>query len=232
MMMSPPLPPDAPQPSPDPRNFDGVWRNVDMLQFQIKADMFGNRLPFNAAGRKVMDRRVKALKDGTPFINSSAQCLPVGPPWQMDLNTPFHIFQSKDRFEIVFDEYHGFIQIAMDAAKAPPAGYMGRSIGHWEGDTLVVETSGFKEGLWLDVNGTPTSKDAKLTQRMRKVKTDQWFLEVIYTLDDPTYYSSPWSWARRYSWRPDMGVFREYNCEVQTGAKNGLDPSLVPEPHD
>jgi hypothetical protein len=150
----------------------------------------------------------------------------------MDLNTQFHILQSKDRFDIVFDEYHGFIQIVMDPAKAPPAGYMGRSIGHWEGDTLVVETTGFKDAFWLDVNGTPASRDAKLTQRIRKVKTDQWFLEAIYTLDDPTYYTRPWSWARQYSWRPDNGVFREYNCEIQTGAKNGLDATLGPEPQD
>lgn len=227
-----PLPPGAPEPSPDPRNLDGVWQNGNPLLFQIKTDMYGNRIPFNAAGRKVNDRRVKALKDGLPFFNASAYCLPVGPPWQMDLNTEFHILQSKDRFDIVFDEYHGFIQIAMDPAKAPPAGYMGRSIGHWEGDTLVVETSGFKYGLWLDVVGTPASKDAKLTQRFRKVKTDQWFLEVTYTLDDPTYYARPWSWARQYSWRPDAAVFREYNCELQTGAKNGMDPSLNIEPKD
>jgi len=230
--MSMPLPPGAPDPSSDPRNLGGIWQNGNPLLFQIKTDMFGNNIPFNPAGKKVINRRVQSLKDGTPFLNASAYCLPVGPPWQMDLNTPFHIFQSKDRFEIVFDEYHGFMQIAMDAAKAPPAGYMGRSIGHWEGDTLVVETSGFKDGLWLDIIGTPASKDAKLTQRIRKVKTDQWFLETIYTLDDPIYYTRPWSWARQYSWRPDSGVFREYNCELQTGMKDGVDPSLSPEPLD
>jgi len=65
------------------------------------------------------------------------------------------------------------------------------SKGHWHGDTLVVETSGYKDGLWLDVNGTPTSKHAKLWQRIRKVKTDHWFLEIVYTLDDPTYYTRP-----------------------------------------
>ena len=232
LLAIPPLPADAPQPSPDPRNFDGTWYHEALLQFQITTDMFGNKAPFTDAGLKVQQRRVKSLKTGTPFINASALCIPMGQPWQMDLNMPFHIFQSKDRLDFAFEEYHGLMQVIMDPAKALPAAYMGSSVGHWDGDTLVVETTGFKDGLWLDVDGTPTSKNAKLTMRIRKVKSDHWFLEVEFTLDDPIYYTHPWSWMRDYSWRPDMTLFHEYNCELQTGAKDGVDPSLVPEPQD
>jgi hypothetical protein len=203
-----------------------------MLQFQMTADVLGNKLPFNDAGRKVMQRRVQSLKNGTPFINASARCFPPGQPWQMDLNMPFHIFQAKDRLDFAFEEYHGLMQVAIGPPKARPAAYMGNSVGHWDGDTLVVETTGFKDGLWVDVDGTPASKNAKLTMRMRKVKNDHWYLEVEFTLDDPSYYTHPWSWIRDYSWRPDMMLFREYNCELQTGAKDGVDPSLVPEPQD
>jgi hypothetical protein len=109
---------------------------------------------------------------------------------------------------------------------------MGSSVGHWDGDTLVVETSGYKDGIWVDVFGTPASKNARLTQRIRKIKTDHWFLEIVSTLHDPTYYTRPWSWARDYAWRPDMTLFHEYNCELQTGAPDGVDSSLVPEPQD
>ena len=228
----PPLPAGAPGASPDPRNFDGTWYHNSRLVMQIITDMFGDAAPLNEAGRKVVNRRVRALRDGTPFINASARCVPMGHPWQMDLNMPFQILQSKDRFEFLFEEYHGLVTVQMDPAKALPPGYMGSSVGRWDGDTLVVETSGFKDGLWLDVTGTPASKSAKLTQRIRKVKTDHWFLEVIFTIEDPTYYTRPWTWVRGYDWRPDMRLFREYNCEVQTGAKSGLDPSLVPEPND
>jgi hypothetical protein len=230
--MVPPLPANAPEPSPDPRNFDGTWYHEKMLEFQIKTDLYGYKTPFNAAGKKVMDRRLDSLKRGTPFINASTKCVPMGQPWQMDLNMPFQIFQTNDRFDVLFEEYHGALQIVMDPAKAPPAGYMGRSVARWDGDTLVVETSGYKDGFWLDVNGTPASKNAKLTQRIRKLKTDHWFLDIVYTLDDPTYYTRPWSWVRDYSWRPDMAIFREYNCEEQIGTKYGIDPSLVPEPND
>jgi hypothetical protein len=198
----------------------------------MTTDMFGYSTPFNDLGKQVMARREKSLKDGTPFINASAKCLPVGISWQMDLNMPFQIFQSKDRFDILFEEYHGLVTILLDQAKAPESGYMGRSVGHWVGDTLVVETIGFKDRLWLDVDGTPASKFAKLTSRIRKVKGNKWYLEVINTLDDPTYYTRPWSWVRDYEWRPDMALFRDYNCELQTGAKDGVDPSLVAEPED
>jgi hypothetical protein len=226
----PRLPANAPEPSPDPRNFDGTWYHDDLLDWQIRRDIYGDGTPFNDAGRKVMTRRVKSVFDGTPFLNAAAYCLPPGQTWQADLNMPFQIFQSKDRMDWLFEEFHGFFTISLDPNKVPPAGYMGRSVGRWEGDTLVVETTGFKEPLWLDLNGTPASTKAKLTQRIRKVNTDHWFLEVINTLEDPTYYTRPWSWARSYVWRPDMTLFRDYNCELSTGAKGGVDPSMVPDP--
>jgi len=226
-----PLPADAPQPSPDPHNFDGTWYHEDSLVFYMAKDMFGNPVPFTPEGRKVTQRRVDAIRNGTPYINASAYCIPAGQLWQFDLNMPFQIFQSKDRMELQFEEFHGLMTIALDPAKATPGGYMGRSVAHWDGDTLVVDTSGFKEDMWLTTRGSSASKNAKLTQRIRKVKTgDKWYLETIYTLDDPTYYTQPWSFARRYAWHPDMTLFKEYNCELQTGAKDGVDPSLVPEP--
>lgn len=227
----PPLPPDAPQPAADRRDFNGVWYHEPPGEFQIPADMFGYKLPFTPAGKKVSDRRLKALNDGLPFINASARCLPMGQPWQMNLS-PFEIFQSQDFIDIQFQEYHGFLEIVMDPAKASPAGYMGSSVAHWDGDTLVVETTGFKDEIWLSARGRPASRNAKLTQRIRKVNSDHWYLEVIFTLDDPTYYTRPWSWLRDYSWRPDMRIFHEYNCELQSGAKDGIDGSLVPEPQE
>ena len=229
---SPSLPANAPEPSPDPRNFDGTWYHEDLLDWQIRRDIYGDGTPFNDTGRKLMTRRVKSVYDGTPYLNAAAYCLPPGLPWQADLNMPFTIYQSKDRMDWLFEEFHGFFTISLNPNMVSPAGYMGRSVGHWENDTLVVETTGFKEPLWLDLNGTPASTKAKLTQRIRKVKTDHWFLEVINTLEDPTYYTRPWSWARSYAWRPDMTLFREYNCELQTGAEGGIDASMVPEPKE
>jgi hypothetical protein len=230
----PPLPADAPQPSPDPRNFEGTWYHEDSLVFYIGVDMFGNQLPFTNEGRKVTQRRWDSIaKKGAPYIYASTYCIPTGQPLQLDLNMPFQILQTQDRLEFIFEEFHGLWQVSIDPSKPLPRGYMGPSVAHWDGDTLVVETNGFKEGFWITGHGSSASKNAKLTQRIRKVESGhKWYLEMIYTLDDPTYYTHPWSWARQYAWHPDMTMFREYNCEQQTGAKDGLDPSLVAEPQD
>ena len=193
--------------------------------------MFGNPLPFTPEGRKVTQRRVDGIKNGTPYLNASAYCIPTGQFWQFDLNMPFQIFQSKDRIELLFEEYHGLMHDLAGSGQGAARGLhgsLGRSLGwrHAGGGNQRVQGRPV-----ADAHGTSASKDAKLTQRIRKVKTgDKWYLEMIYTLDDPTYYTQPWSFARRYAWHPDMALFREYNCELQTGAKDGVDPSLVPEP--
>jgi len=108
-------------------------------------DMFGIPLPFTPEGRKVVQRRVDSIRNGKPYLNASAYCIPTGQFWQFDLNMPFNVHQSENLMELQFEEYHGIITIALDAAKAPPAGYMGRSVAHWDGDTLVVETSGLRK---------------------------------------------------------------------------------------
>jgi hypothetical protein len=234
----PPPGPDAPMPSPDPRDLQGTWIHNQPLAFRMQRDMYDKLAPYTMAGAKVLERRVNSLKNGAPFLNASAICRPPGPQWQRDLNMPFQIFQSKDWIEFVFEEYHGRWQVVLDAQKAPrPAqkAYMGYSLGHWSGDTLVVESSDFRQALWLDVDGTPLSANGKLLQRIRKVDNGDHapYLEVITTIIDPTYYTRPWSVVRTFGWQPNLTVFNEYNCEEQIGDPSvRADAGLVPEPKD
>ncbi len=238
MIRMPPLPADSPMPAADPRDLQGAWHHNQKLEFRLQRDMYGDPAPYNLDGAKVLARRVQSLKDGKPYINASAICRPPGPPWQRDLNMPFQIFQSKDWIEFVFEEYHGRWHIVLDPAKAPPPAqkeYMGYSVGHWDGATLVVETSDFKQALWLDVDGTPLSAKGKLIQRIRKVDNGDRapFLEIVTTFDDPTYYTRPWSVMRTFSWEPSLTVFSEYNCEEQVGDPSvSADAGLLPEPKD
>jgi len=234
----PVVPPGAPMPSADPRDLQGTWYHNQNLDFRMQRDMYGVPAPYNMAGAKILARRVNSLKDGKPFINASAKCRPPGPQWQRDLNMPFQIFQSKDWIEFVFEEYHGRWQVVMDPTKAPPPAqkaYMGYSVGHWDGDTLVVESSDFRQPLWLDVDGTPLSANGKLIQRIRKVDNGGQtpFLEIVTTIDDPAYYTHPWSVVRTFAWQPTLTVFSEYNCEEQIGDPTvNSDAGLVPEPQD
>jgi hypothetical protein len=86
-----------------------------------------------------------------------------------------------------------------------------------------------KQPIGVDVTGTPASANAHITQRIRKLYQGHWFLEIVITLDDPAYYSRPWSWVRTFAWRPDKEVFEE--CEAQSGSVPDAEAlGLVPEP--
>ena len=237
----PPLPADAVMPAADPRDLQGVWVHNQPLEFRAQKDMYGAAAPYTMDGAKVLSRRVNSLKDGKPFINASAICRPPGSQWQHDLNFPFQIIQAGDHVEFIFEEYHGRWHILLDPQHAPlpapPPGkqYMGRSVAHWDGSTLVVETNDFKQALWLDVDGTPLSANGKLIQRIRKVNDGGAvpFLEIVTTIIDPTYYTGPWSIVRTFGWAPHQAVFAEYNCEEQVGDPSvKADAGLVPEPRD
>jgi len=229
-----PLPPNAPQPSSDPRNLEGAWIHAQPLVFLIDQDINGMRPPYNPRGHKLLAKRLKSIADSQPFLNASATCHPPGLPWQQDLHFPFLIFQSKNRIDVLYQEYHGLQTIYMNPADAPTAPtYTGTSIGHWDGDTLVVVTKAMKQPIWIDVDGTPASANAVITQRIRKVDEVGWSLRIETTLDDPTYYTHPWSWVRDFGWSPEGQIFTEYDCETQVGDKsNNSNAGLVPEPAD
>ena len=68
---------------------------------------------------------------------------------------------------------------------------IGYSIGRWEGDTLVVESTGFRDDVWLDYNGSPLTSSGKITERFRRVSYGT--LEIDVTIEDPTAYTEPFT---------------------------------------
>ena len=77
----------------------------------------------------------------------------------------------------------------------------GYSVGAWDGDTLVVQSNGFKDEGWLDVNGSPFTSGLKLTERFRRVNYGR--LEIDLTIDDPKAYTKPFT--VRVNWRLSPG---------------------------
>ncbi|MDB6014892.1 MAG: hypothetical protein JWL65_7142 [Gammaproteobacteria bacterium] len=222
---TPPLPPNAPQPAADPHDLQGTWFHDQPLIFRITKDEYGKKLPYSPKGQRILDRRVKATyQDGTPYANASAACLPPGQQWQLDLNMPFQLYQRRNEIDFLFEEYHGAWKIRMNQPHrtSGPREYMGDSVGHWDGSTLVVDTTGYKLPLWLDVDGTPASRNAHIVHRIRKIEYGVPKLEITTTIDDPEMYTAPWSNVRTFAWRPDMARFHEYNCEHQVGAPGGV----------
>ena len=87
-----------------------------------------------------------------------------------------------------------FRQIFIDGRPLPEvdiSSFKGYSAGKWDGDTLVVETSGFPDGMWLDRNGSPLTDAAKITERFRRVNFGR--MEIEVTIDDPKAYTSRWT---------------------------------------
>jgi hypothetical protein len=85
-------------------------------------------------------------------------------------------------------------QIFIDGRPLPEVDrptFDGYSTATWEGDTLVVQTTGLKDGLWLDRNGSPMTDAARITERFRRVNYGK--LEIEVTVDDPKAYTAPWT---------------------------------------
>jgi hypothetical protein len=91
-----------------------------------------------------------------------------------------------------------------------PGTYMGDSIGKWEGDTLVVDTTGFNDKTWLDNDGHPHSEDLHIVERMRRVDHDT--LTIDTTIEDPKAYTKPWGGHAVYELKPDWSL-GEMICE-------------------
>jgi hypothetical protein len=211
----------APQPAADPRNLEGVWYHFGSRTQGIVRDLYGARVAYTEKGRKILNHRREMEKAGTPLTNPASRCYPA-PTWNFDIDAPFHIIQTPDLIYFVFQEFHAVWQIHMNPRNSP-AGvrtFGGHSTGHWDGNTLVVETVNFKEPQWLDTAGTPASKDVRLTHRIRKLE-DGRSLEVITNVNDPQMYTAPWSTAAVFAWAPNAWMLGEYNCEQQVGGPEG-----------
>jgi hypothetical protein len=94
--------------------------------------------------------------------------------------------------------------------KDPNPTWMGYSIGHWEGDALVVESAGFVDNNWLDNNGHPGTESLRLTERFHR--RDFGHIDLQMTIDDPKAYTKPWTVTVPLQAMPD-GELIEYVCD-------------------
>ena len=87
--------------------------------------------------------------------------------------------------------------------------FKGYSVGRWEGDTLVVESKGYKDGMWLDLGGSPMTDQAKMTERIRRPSYGS--LQVEVRIDDPKAYTKPFTVALNMTPLVDQDLL-EYIC--------------------
>ena len=146
--------------------------------------------------------------------NPDAHCLPLG-NMQLHLHPePRKIIQAPKEIVILYEGNGGVRQIFTDGralpATDPQPWWFGYSTGKWVGDTLVVETSGFRDGGWLDVNGSPLTDAGKMTERFRRVNYGT--LEMELTVDDARAYTRPWTVKATQRLMPDDELI-EFVCQ-------------------
>jgi len=108
---------------------------------------------------------------------------------------------------------HTYRTIFMDGRthpNPPQPSYYGHSIGWWEGDTLVVETTGFNEDFWLDRRGLPHTEQLRTVERFTRANSTTMNYEA--TIDDPGAYTAPWKGAFTLRWNAGQELF-EYVCQ-------------------
>jgi carboxypeptidase family protein len=106
---------------------------------------------------------------------------------------PYETVQTPARLVMIFEDdtpSHRTVYLDRGHPKEPNPDWMGHSIGHWEGDTLVVDTVGFNDETWLDNVGHPHTEKLHVIERLRRL--DLGHLEIEFTVEDPGAYSKPW----------------------------------------
>jgi hypothetical protein len=174
-----------------------VGRDVPPLErtsqfWNIGAGLEGD-LPLRDWARELRAERVRRNSQDNP----DAHCLPIGLTQLHNHPQPRKIIQTPALIVILYEANDGRRQIFLDGRPLPDNDpqpwWYGYSIGRWDGDTLVVETSGFRDDGWLDVNGAPLTDQATMIERFRR--TSYGNLEIEITVDDPKAYARPWTAA-------------------------------------
>jgi hypothetical protein len=199
--------PRTPDGNPD---FSGMWLTGDGRPCPPKGDEFqvcGPELPISRYGTNMN----AAIPGGLPYQPWAAQqnktqveqhsrddpharCMPDTFLRLYGLPHMQKFIQTPGLLVMLYEMNANYRQIFLDGRALPEdpnPSWQGYSIGKWDGDTLVVDSTGFRDGQWLDMSGTPLTDAAKVRERIRR--PDFGHLEVEITVDDPKAYTKPWT---------------------------------------
>jgi hypothetical protein len=179
--------PRTPDGKPD---LSGIWAARNGGKYFQDLDASGVEIPMLPWAKALYEERKRNLQKGHP----SERCLGHGVTDFDSHQTPRRIIQAPGVIAILFESYHQYRQILMDGRPLPEGGqpaYFGYSVGKWDGDTLVVDTTGLNDKGWLDMNGHPQTETTHITERFRRRSFGHIDLEV--TIDDPKAYTRPWT---------------------------------------
>jgi hypothetical protein len=179
-----PLPPNMPSPGAGIPDLNGVWEMPYTPDLERR---FGGPLPFTPFG-------AEKFKTHLGGDDPHGFCQPTGPTRAFHSPFPFELVQSPGMVVVLFEIDHEFRRIFTDGRGHPSDldnTWYGDSIGHYEGNKLLVDTIGISERSWLDTAGHQHSDKLHVTEVFEKTGADSF--NWIVTYDDPVYYAKPWS---------------------------------------
>jgi len=201
--------PRTPDGKPD---LSGLWRpetspyRLDLIQ-DVKDEAI-----FRPAAEAIFKQRVADFRRDDPVTH----CLPGGPSaiFAAGSNRLYRIIQSPTVVGLLYEGGGIYRQIFTDGRelpKDPNPTWMGYSIGHWDGDTLVVETAGFNDRSWLDRVGHPHSEALRVTERFRRI--DFGHMQFQITFDDPKMLTKPLTISLAVNYAPDTEMLEDVCAE-------------------
>ena len=203
----------TPPSGPAPRTADGKPDLSGLWQRPYVPDMSKNgrdqqgtpELPFTEAGLKAWKSYDATNGDYT------GSCLPFGLLRSMNSPDPIQIMQNPKYVALLYEQNTWFHVIPIGKPhRDGVATWFGDSVGHWEGDTFVVDTINFNGRTRLDTIGHPHSDALHVIEHF--TRTDAGHIAYEVTVDDPKYFTKPWKNTRTFTLRPDWEIM-EYSCE-------------------
>ena len=189
-----------------PIDITGPWRNDYKWRVTVD-DLEPKPTPFTAEGRHLFGAT-------QPWHDYALRCVAIGLPRVFGSPYNMDIVDAGNHYLMVFVEHNTPRRIWMDGRKAPagaPATSLGFSVGKWEGDVLVVETTHLTPG-WLDGSGLPMSGEGTRIAERYEWSADRLSIERTMTIYDP-YYTAPLVRRRSSARGDDVGITEQAPCD-------------------
>ena len=202
-------------------SMSGIWgqvRRADVTDSHIPG--FVKELPFTAWGKQQWESYDASKGDYT------GSCLPFGISRTVYGPHPIQIIQDNDYLAFLAEQNSWFHVLPTDGRpfdKELPPSWFGDSVGHWQGDTLAIETKNLNGYVRVDTIGHPMSDQARIIQTFKRV--DFGHAEHTFTLDDPKTYTRPWTITETWTLRLNDRIM-EYSCEENN--RGLLDGTIAP----
>ena len=198
-------------PSPDPLGKPGGIEGVVTPRYlrDVTVDLPPGSVRLQPKAAEEFKQRVDNFQRDSPLL----RCLPVGVPRLNAYAFPYKVVQLPQLVLFLYETQTMFRQVFMDGRSLPNDAqptWIGYSVGRWEGDTLVVESTGFNGKPWLDGIGHTASENMRLTERFRRLDVGKMEVEVV--IDDPQTYTAPLRYVQSLELLPDRELI-EYVCE-------------------